>query len=408
METIGLQINIGSEIDNFNALEKFLIRSVRNGILQEIKRYLEELDRELSRQFEYDHPEYNYHGQVCRILQCYYGKLCLKRRRYRCHGKRDVYPLDAYLPQGMLSGNVKDIAVELSTEIPYARSSRMMEQILGVKVSCKGIWHLVQREGQRERASHEAERRRIFEEARDSYPQDWQQRIEPQLPVYLEVDGTMVSSRELGEERFEVKSGIMYRDIRRTGKNRYRLMDKVVYSCVESSVVFSERFYAFCRKHGLPNRGSEVFLSDGAGWLRNTADYVFPQAEKRLDLYHLKKACSKVLNDDEMNLVNQVVYNQSSERLIETIHTMLQSKNLTLKEQTDLLSYLSQNQDSMNYSRENRNGSGGVEKNIGIHVGRRCKRQGMSWGHEGVNNLLALRNKKLNQLWNQTSRRYEN
>ncbi|MDO9548455.1 MAG: hypothetical protein Q7J65_05795 [Candidatus Marinimicrobia bacterium] len=79
-----------------------------------------------------------------------------------------------------------------------------------------------------------------------------------------------------------------------------------------------------------------------------------------------------------MDIITQTIYNQSSERLIETIHGMLQSKNLTIKEETDLLNYLSQNQDSINYSSDNRNGSGGIEKNIGIHIGRRCKKQGMS------------------------------
>ena len=273
-----------------------------------------------------------------------------------------------------------------------------------------GIPAAAGRKGLEERAVHEAERTRIFEDAKDSYPQDWQHDSNPQLPVYIELDGTMVASRESGEERFEIKSGIMSGScrIRQIGKNRYRLMDKRVYSSADNSVVFSERFYAFCRRHGLPESASEVFLSDGAGWLRTTAEYVFPQAEKRLDLYHLKKACSKVLNDDEMDIINQIIYNQSSERLIETIHTMLQSKNLTIKEQTDLLTYISQNRNSMNYSRENRNGSGGIEKNIGIHVGRRCKKQGMNWSHEGINNLLALRSKKLNQLWSETSKKYEN
>ncbi|MBU4444698.1 MAG: hypothetical protein L6422_03900, partial [Candidatus Marinimicrobia bacterium] len=39
-----------------------------------------------------------------------------------------------------------------------------------------------------------AERNRIFEEARDSYPQDWQHSDKPRLPVYVELDGTMVAS----------------------------------------------------------------------------------------------------------------------------------------------------------------------------------------------------------------------
>ncbi|MFH1249944.1 MAG: UPF0236 family protein [bacterium] len=171
-----------------------------------------------------------------------------------------------------------------------------------------GIPAAAGRKGLEERVIHEAERNRIFEEGRDSYPQDWQYNNKPRLPVYVELDGTMVGSREPGEERFEVKGGIMYRDIRQIGKTRYRLMDKMVYSSADSSVVFSERFYAFCRKRGLPNSGKKIFLSDGAGWLRTSAEYVFSQAEKRLDLYHLKKACSKVLNDEEMDIINQTIY----------------------------------------------------------------------------------------------------
>jgi hypothetical protein len=408
MQTISLQIKIGERIDNFNDFEEKLIAAIRQEIVIVIGRYLESLDKEWSNQFEREHSDYRYSGKVSRIIRFYFGEIHIKRSRYCCKDKKDVYPLDLFLPSGMLSKKVTEIAIDLSTEIPYARSSRFLQEILGVKFSGKGIWHLVQRKGLEERAVHEAERTRIFEDARDSYPQDWQDRNKPRLPVYIELDGTMVASRESGEERFEVKSGIMYRDIRQIGKSRYRLMDKKVYSSADNSVVFGERFYAFCRKHGLPESASKVFLSDGAGWLRTTAEYVFPLAEKRLDLYHLKKACSKVLNEEEMDIINQMIYNQSSELLIETIHTMLQSKNLTIKEQTDLLTYISQNRDSMNYSRENRNGSGGIEKNIGIHVGRRCKKQGMSWSHEGINNLLALRSKKLNQLWSDTSRKYKN
>lgn len=308
MDTISIQLKVEREFDNFNSFESFLINSVRQAIMQEVKRYLKAMDEELSCRFAREHPDYNYHGQVTRTLRFYYGEIQIKRRRYRCKGQKDVYPLDLFLPLGMLSEKLTEIVIDLSTEIPYARSSRIIEKITGLKVSGKGIWHLVQRKGLEERAVHEAERNRIFEDARDSYSQDWQRDNNPRAPVYIELDGTMVASRETGEERFEVKSGIMYRDIRRVGKKRYRLMDKVVYSSANNSVVFGERFYAFCRKQGLPESASKVFLSDGAGWLRTTADYVFPRAEKRLDLYHLKKACSKVLNDEEMDIVNQTIF----------------------------------------------------------------------------------------------------
>jgi len=36
-------------------------------------------------------------------------------------------------------------------------------------------------------------------------------------------------------------------------------------------------------------------------------------------------------------------------------------------------------------------GSGAVEKNIELTIGRRLKGRGMSWSREGANNLLKLR-----------------
>lgn len=75
METINLQINVGAGFDNLNTFESFLISSVRNGIMQEVKRYLEELDIELSRQFEHSHWDYHYHGQVFRTLRFCYGEI---------------------------------------------------------------------------------------------------------------------------------------------------------------------------------------------------------------------------------------------------------------------------------------------------------------------------------------------
>jgi len=407
MQTISLQFNVGYDFENFNRFEEFLVTSVRQGIVQAVRRYLPLLDEELSRQFEIEHPEYRSNGQVFRTIKFYFGIIRISRCRYSCKGQKDVYPLDSFLPMGMLSGKIAAFGIDLSTEIPYARSSRLLEKLLGVSVSGKGLWHLVQRKGLEERALHEAERSRVFDDARDSYPQDRQSSKSPGSPVYLELDGTMVASRETGEERFEVKSGIMYQNIYQTGKSRHRLMDKVVYSAAENSEVFSEQFYAFCRKQGLPSFAKKIFISDGAGWLHNSAEYVFPQAEKRLDLYHLKKACSNVLNEEEMDILNQTVYHESSKEIIKTISELLQSKDLEIKEGTDLLHYLHQNRDSMNYSRDNRNGSGGIEKNIGIHVGRRCKKQGMSWSHNGINNLLALRGNNLNQQWSKTSVKYQ-
>jgi hypothetical protein len=50
------------------------------------------------------------------------------------------------------------------------------------------------------------------------------------------------------------------------------------------------------------------FINNSTGWLRTSGEYVFPRAEKRLDLYHLKRALSQVFSDDEMDVIEQVIY----------------------------------------------------------------------------------------------------
>jgi len=141
METISLQIKIGERIDNFNEFEEILIKMIRHEVLLAVSRYLESLDKELSCQFERDQSGYQYAGQVARTIRFYYGAIQIKRRRYRRKGKKDIYPLDLFLPLGKLSAKLTEIAIDLSTEIPYARSSRLVQEILDVKVSGKGLWH---------------------------------------------------------------------------------------------------------------------------------------------------------------------------------------------------------------------------------------------------------------------------
>lgn len=98
------------------------------------------------------------------------------------------------------------------------------------------------------------------------------------------------------------------------------------------------------------------------------------------------------------------VYHHSAEQIIARIQDICQLNNLSGEMVTDLMQYLLSNQKSIHYPPGERHGSGGIEKNIGTLVGRRFKRQGMSWSHEGANNLLALRIKKLNQIWQQDSK----
>lgn len=117
------------------------------------------------------------------------------------------------------------------------------------------------------------------------------------------------------------------------------------------------------------------------------------------DLYHLKKACLTVLTDEEWKALEDPLYEGDVEAFVDTLEVIVRGKQISAQEKVDLLSYVLTNRDSLDYGEDKRNGSGAVEKNIGIHVGRRLKKQGMRWSKQGANNLLALRTEKLNRLW---------
>ena len=106
-----------------------------------------------------------------------------------------------------------------------------------------------------------------------------------------------------------------------------------------------------------------------------------------------------MLTEGEWESLRGALYEGDVEGFVGTLEAVVDGKKITAREKVELLSYVLSNKDSLDYGKGKRNGSGAVEKAIGIHVGRRLKRQGMRWSKEGANNLLALRTEKLNRLW---------
>ena len=60
--------------------------------------------------------------------------------------------------------------------------------------------------------------------------------------------------------------------------------------------------------------------------------------------------------------------------------------------------YVEQNRHGLQYEPGTIWGSGVVEKMVDVVVGKRMKRQGMSWSKRGANNLLALRCHRINSI----------
>jgi len=90
-----------------------------------------------------------------------------------------------------------------------------------------------------------------------------------------------------------------------------------------------------------------------------------------------------ILTDEEWKTLEEVfVDTQPASPLGAGWEVIVAGKDITAKEKVDLFSYVLANRDSLDYGEGKRNGSGAVEKNLGIHVGRRLKKLNMLWIEE--------------------------
>lgn len=114
-----------------------------------------------------------------------------------------------------------------------------------------------------------------------------------------------------------------------------------------------------CRRAGLGSQERVHCIGDGGGWISTVRQGHFPGSRYTLDLYRPKSL------------------RPSDHRHREAL--------------TEFQQYVEQNRDGLRYAPGAIWGSGVIEKMVDVIVGKRMKRQGMSWSKPGANNLLALR-----------------
>lgn len=150
--------------------------------------------------------------------------------------------------------------------------------------------------------------------------------------------------------------------------------------------------------------GRVLAIGDGAAWIRNLVADMFPQATYLLDLFHLKRRVSQVLNSDEDERLRQAVYEacqrgQPSEAL-SCLSTYKAQTTEKAEELRKLKGYIHVNRVGIsNYARSDLFGSGAVEKAVDVLVSRRFKTRGMSWLRPGASGMLALRLLRFNGQW---------
>jgi hypothetical protein len=131
----------------------------------------------------------------------------------------------------------------------------------------------------------------------------------------LALDGGYVQSHD-NPEGMEGKVAVIASGRERVGRDRWRLTGRHYMASFGSAATFGPLVYQVAAESGVAQAESLVVLGDGASWITEIAAWHFPQAKRRLDLWHLlRRGHTAVLGEDLAEATAEAVWADLHEQL---------------------------------------------------------------------------------------------
>lgn len=236
--------------------------------------------------------------------------------------------------------------------------------------------------------------------------------------LYIEMDGAAINTRtedDNGSTWRENKLGVIfssddihyYRNSKTPSRTFHRIESCSYVTYLGSSNEFKWHLFAVALEQGYDPERKVVILSDGAKWIRNISEEIFPGAIMILDLFHLKEnvhtfSKSAFEPDEEKarewaDNICMLLENGKSAEALAII------KKVKAKGNFDLHSYITSNLDRIDYPKYKEEGlfigSGAVESGNKIILQKRLKQAGMRWNPQNAQPMLTLRAKQESGKW---------
>jgi len=172
---------------------------------------------------------------------------------------------------------------------------------------------------------------------------------------------------------------------------------------IEKIGQFTMQMDDFSRNNGIERAGQVVFLSDGALWLENLRNKLFPDSIGIVDFYHASQHLYKI--SDSLRFYS----NKKKKRFLEECYSLLElgeidrMADLIMRKTIDAnresiekqLSYFTGNKEKMRYGLFRAAGlfigSGVIEAGCKTIVENRLNGSGMRWSKKNAANVIALR-----------------
>ena len=357
-----------------------------------------------------------YAGRRPKTITTALGEMTLERAYYHCEVcQGGFYPRDRALGvEGTsLSPAVTRMVGLTAAMVSFAESSELMQELAGVPVGAKQV-------------------ERTAEGLGREIAQDERTVLDPEPPaaptMYLGMDGTGVPMRasELeGRHGKQPDGSAKTREVKLvtvwTAEGRdpeglpVRDPDSVTYSAAiesaasrdtdETLAAFAQRTDREAQRRGFDQAKRRVVLGDGAPWIWNLADELFPGAIQIVDLFHAKQHLSDVAKAiyGPGNALGRQWARQRHDELdegkLDALLGAMRRHAATNDEARKCLDYITRNQARMRYPEFRAQGlcvsSGVVEAGCKLAICTRLKRAGMHWTVAGADAIIALRCYKL-------------
>ena len=238
--------------------------------------------------------------------------------------------------------------------------------------------------------------------------------------VYIQADGAALNTRlkdESGSSWRENKLGEVFtsKDIRywtdHKGDRQHQILKKEYISFVGAAEEFKKHLLACALRNGYGQFKETVVLGDGATWIRNMVEELFPDAQQILDYFHL---CENVHTYAKALFKMDVAkYTAWAKRICGLLkksqHKLVLQELEPMKDNKlsgcsiNLFVYISNNIKNIDYAEYEKKGyfigSGAIESGNKIILQDRLKRAGMRWNVATAQAMLTLKTKAESNIW---------
>ena len=302
----------------------------------------------------------------------------------------------------------------------FQETQQELQHQLGFKISESVITEITEKVGNKLYQKEFSQADTIMEDF-EKYIPEIEEEDKKDCTLYIQCDGSMLSIKnKQGTSWKEIKLGMLFKDNKimekKDGKNA--ITEKEYVSCLGSADSFKKMLFKTAVENGYGKTKEVVFLGDGAPWIWNIAEDLFPDAVPILDYYHLQENiydyAEYLYPDREDQKENwaqkaiQQIENGNIDDLINKLPDKEKLEDSSQKKEQDLPNlkqYLINNKDKINYPEYRQQGyfigSGAIESAHGKVLQQRLKQPGMHWESSNCQGVATLRTKYCSDQWHQ-------